>query len=361
MSTVSTANVSIEELQLATRNHGMPLEALRYPITPVGLHYLLTHYDIPDIDPTSWRLRVDGCVRHPLELSLTDLRSMPSTREVVTMECAGNGRALLYPRPASQPWLVEAVGTGDWSGVTVGEILEAAGVEPNAVDVLFTGADQGLEGGVEAGEQQSYQRSLPLDVATSSGALLAYNLSGAPLPPQHGAPLRLVVPGWYGMTNVKWLTSITVLDAPFTGYQQAISYRMRQTEDEAGEPLTRMLPRSLLIPPGIPDFLSRVRVMPAGECELAGRAWSGSGPIVAVDVSADGGRTWSPGEVEDATLGENAWQRWRWPWHAEPGDHELCCRATDATGMQQPLEPPWNLGGYTNNAIHRVKVHVVSA
>ena len=109
--------VSMEELQLATRNHGMPLEALRYPVTPVGLHYLLIHYDIPVIDPAAWRLRVDGGVRQALELSLDDLRAMPATTRVLTMECAGNGRALLDPRPASQPWLLEAVGTGEWTGV----------------------------------------------------------------------------------------------------------------------------------------------------------------------------------------------------------------------------------------------------
>ena len=175
----------------------MPLEALRYPVTPIGLHYLLIHYDIPLLDVAEWRLQVDGSVEHEIELSLDELRAMPATTRVLTMECAGNGRALLDPRPSSQPWLVEAVGTGEWTGVELHHVLSVAGLQHTAVEVVFTGADRGVEGGVE----QSYQRSLTVQDAFATGALLAYDLNGVPLPPQHGFPLRLVVPGWYGMTN----------------------------------------------------------------------------------------------------------------------------------------------------------------
>jgi DMSO/TMAO reductase YedYZ molybdopterin-dependent catalytic subunit len=355
MGEANDSAVSIEELQLATRNHGMPLEALRYPITPVGLHYLLIHYDIPEIDPAAWRLRVDGCVDRTLSLSLEDLRSMPATTRVLTMECAGNGRAQLDPRPASQPWLVEAVGTGEWTGVELAEVLAAAGVQPTAVEVLFTGADRGVEGGVE----QAYQRSITVADAAASGALLAYDLNGVPLPPQHGFPLRLVVPGWYGMTNVKWLTAITAVDTPFGGYQQTTGYQLRQHEDETGQPVTRMLPRALMAPPGIPDFFTRARTLAAGPCTLTGRAWSGAAPIVAVDVSVDGGTTWSPAALDDEPATAGAWIGWRYQWQATPGEHELCCRATDDTGATQPLRATWNLGGYTNNAVHRVSVHVI--
>jgi DMSO/TMAO reductase YedYZ molybdopterin-dependent catalytic subunit len=356
MTETTPSAVSMEELQLATRNHGMPLEALRYPITPVGLHYLLIHYDIPTIDAPAWRLRVDGCVARTLELTLDDLRALPATTRVLTMECAGNGRALLDPRPLSQPWLLEAVGTGQWTGVALDHVLDRAGLRHDAVEVLFTGADRGIEGGIE----QAYQRSLPVDVATTSDVLLAYALNGEALPAQHGFPLRVVVPGWYGMTNVKWLTAITVLDAPFSGYQQATAYRLRQAEEEAGEPVSRMLPRSLLVPPGIPDFLTRVRTLPPGACELTGRAWSGYGSIDRVEVSTDGGASWDAADV-DPSPGVGAWQGWRYTWHATPGEHVLCCRATDNAGNTQPLEPEWNHGGYTNNAIHRIAVHVRDA
>ena len=347
--------VSWEELQLATRNHGMPLEALRFDVTPVGLHYLLIHYDIPVVDERAWRLRVDGTVDRTLELALDDLRAMPATTRVLTMECAGNGRALLDPRPPSQPWLLEAVGTGEWTGVELARVLDAAGPAGSALEVLFTGIDRGIEGGAE----QAYQRSLGLGEAMASGALLAYELNGGPLPPQHGFPLRLVVPGWYGMTNVKWLAAVTVLDQPFDGYQQARAYRLRQHADETGEPVTRMVPRSLLAPPGIPDFFTRARTVVAGPCAVTGRAWSGFAPIAAVEFSADGGDTWHPAELDAGPGAAGTWTGWRYQWVATIGDHELCCRATDAAGSTQPLRPVWNHGGYSVNAVQRVPVRVV--
>jgi DMSO/TMAO reductase YedYZ molybdopterin-dependent catalytic subunit len=346
--------ISLEELQLAARNHGMPLEALRWDITPVGLHYLLTHYDIPDVEPSTWRLEVDGLVERPLTLSLDELRSRPTVELAVTMECAGNGRALVEPHVVSQPWLLEAVGTARWRGTPVGLLLEEAGFRESASDVLFTGLDRGVEGG----EEQEYARSLPLSEVLAGDALLAYEINGVPLPPQHGYPLRLLVPGWYGMTSVKWLGRVSVLDAPFDGYQMRHGYRFRQDEEEAGEPISRMLPRSLMVPPGIPEFQTRARVVPAGPHELVGRAWSGQALISGVDVSTDGGETWADAALGEDSLGQWAWRRWRFVWDATPGEYELCCRARDAAGNVQPLEPPWNLGGYANNAVQRVAVTV---
>jgi DMSO/TMAO reductase YedYZ molybdopterin-dependent catalytic subunit len=205
------------------------------------------------------------------------------------MECAGNGRALLEPRPISQPWLTEAVGTGLWRGVELAPLLAEAGPAGAAVEVVFTGLDHGVEGDVE----QCYERSLTLEEATEAGCVLAYELNGAPLPPQHGFPLRLVVPGWYGMTNVKWLSRITVVEEPFAGYQVVNGYRVRQNEDEEGRPVTRIRPRSLMVPPGIPDFMTRERIVERGQVSLEGRAWSGRGAIARVEVSTDGGRTWA--------------------------------------------------------------------
>ncbi len=347
--------ISLQELQLAARNHGMPLEALRWDVTPVGLHYLLTHYDIPEVDASEWRLEVAGLVERPLSLSLDDLRSRPAVEVAVTMECAGNGRAHLEPHVVSQPWLLEAVGTARWRGAMVADLLDEAGVQDGALEVLFTGLDQGVEGG----ETQAYERSLPLGALREAGAILAYEVNGIPLPPQHGYPLRLIVPGWYGMTSVKWLVRMTVRDEPFDGYQMRHSYRVRQEEDEPGEPITTIAPRSLMVPPGIPDFLSRARVVEAGRCELRGRAWSGADELVAVDVSTDGGGTWESAELGPATLGRWAWRSWRFAWNARAGEYELCCRARDASGNEQPLEAPWNLGGYVNNAVQRVAVTVV--
>lgn len=257
MSVAPETGISVEELRLAARNHAMPLEALRWPITPVGLHYLLIHYDVPLVDPTSWRLELGGAVERPLSFTLDELRARPAVEVAATMECAGNGRALLEPRPISQPWLTEAVGTGLWRGVELAPLLAEAAPAGSAVEVVFTGLDHGVEGEVE----QRYERSLTLDEAMEAECLLAYELNGAPLPPQHGFPLRLVVPGWYGMTNVKWLSRITLVDEPFDGYQVVNGYRLRQSEDEAGTPVTRMRTRSLMAPPGIPDFMTRERIV----------------------------------------------------------------------------------------------------
>ena len=346
--------ISVEELQLAARNHGIPLEALRWDLTPIGLHYLLVHYDIPDVDVASWRLEVDGLVDRPLSLSLDDLRARESVEVAVTMECAGNGRALVEPHVVSQPWLLEAVGTARWRGVPLAALLGEAGVGDGAVDVVFTGLDRGVEGG----EEQAYARSLPVAEAAAGEAVLAYEVNGVPLPPQHGYPLRLVVPGWYGMTNVKWLARMTIAGEPFAGYQMRQAYRLRHEDGDDGEPLSRIAPRSLMIPPGVPEFMSRSRVVEAGPCELRGRAWSGEAEVAAVDVSCDGGATWVQAELGPPELGRWAWRSWRFEWRAEPGEHELCCRARDAAGTEQPLSAPWNLGGYANNAVQRVHVAV---
>jgi DMSO/TMAO reductase YedYZ molybdopterin-dependent catalytic subunit len=343
--------ISLDELALAARNHGIPLEALRYDVTPPGLHYLLIHYDIPAIEADSYRLTVGGLVGRPGELDLDELRRRPATTVRVTMECAGNGRAHLQPRPVSQPWLVEAVGTAEWTGVALRDILAEAQLDQSAVELVFTGADRGVERGVE----QDYQRSLPVAEAMRTEMLLAYEMNGRPLPPQHGYPLRLVAPGWYGMAHVKWLRDITAVGEPFDGFQHSVAYRVRQHPDEPGTPVTRMGPRALVIPPGIPDFMSRTRIVRAGEITLEGRAWSGRSPVTSVEVSVDSGRTWGPAVLDDAAQHPWAWRHWSWRWQAEPGEHVLVVRATDAQGSSQPLQPAWNRGGFANNAVHNVR------
>ncbi|SCF39280.1 sulfoxide reductase catalytic subunit YedY [Micromonospora purpureochromogenes] len=348
--------ISAEELQLAARNHGIPLEALRYDVTPAGLHYLLIHYDIPDVDPAGHALTVDGAVRLPLILGLDELRSRPRVTRQVTLECAGNGRALLHPRPVSQPWLVEAVGNAEWTGTPLAPLLREAGIAPEAVDVVFTGADHGVERGVE----QDYQRALPVADALRDEVLLAYEMNGAPLLPQHGAPLRLIVPGWYGMAHVKWLRGITVLTEEFDGYQNAVAYRLRRDADDPGEPVTRIEPRALVRPPGFPDFMTRTRVLRPGPCTVDGRAWSGHAPITSVEVTTDGGATWAAAIVDPPRGGDWSWRRWRYEWSPRPGRYVLGARATDASGRTQPVEQPWNRGGFANNLVQRVEVAVLA-
>jgi DMSO/TMAO reductase YedYZ molybdopterin-dependent catalytic subunit len=351
---IPVEGITLDELQLAARNHGLPLEALRYDVTPLGLHYLLIHYDIPAVDADSWRLTIDGRVARSRSLSLADLREREAAELVATMECAGNGRARLSPRPISQPWLLEAVGTARWRGVPLRHLLDEAGLLEDVVEIVFTGLDRGFEKGVE----QSYQRSLPVDAASAGEVILAFEMNDAPLLPQHGFPLRLVVPGWYGMTNVKWLTAITAVAEPFEGYQHLEAYRLRADEEAEGSPLTRMRPRALMVPPGIPDFHTRARSVPLAPCRLEGRAWSGWAPVTRVEVSTDGGKTWDRAELEPQES-RWAWRRWTYEWRPhEPGAYTLCCRAEDAAGNMQPPEGRWNVGGYANNEPQRVPVMV---
>lgn len=342
-----------EELQLAFRNRGMPLEALRYPVTPTGLHYLLTHYDIPAVDTNQWQLNIGGLVAHATSLTLDDIKGRPARTLAITMECAGNGRAMLNPRPINQPWLLEAVGTAEWTGTPLGGLLEEASVSDKAGEILFTGLDRGVQGE----EVQYYQRSLPIEEALREEVLLAYQMNGEPLQPQHGYPLRLIVPGWYGMTNVKWLDRIEAIPGLFQGYQMIRTYRYSQQGDELGEPVSTIRVRALMVPPGIPDFMARSRLLSAGPVGVTGRAWAGRLGVAKVEVSTDGGSTWS-----DATLGDPVspfgWSGWSFPWDAEPGRYVLSVRATDTVGNVQPVAQPWNFQGMGNNMTQRVEVLV---
>jgi len=290
-----------EELALAGRNRGMPLEALRHDVTPSGLHYLLIHFDIPAEAP-QWTLHMSGLFHRPLELGLEEIKAMPACTLRVTLECAGNGRGQMAPRYPSVPWLEEGVSTAEWTGVRLASLLARARLRPEAADIVFRGTDRGFDRGVE----HEFARSLTPQRAHQDDVLVAYAMNGAPLPPQHGAPLRLVVPGWYGMASVKWLGTIEAIDRPFDGVQQASSYHFRTTAGEKGVPCTLMRVNSLMAPPGIPDFYSRKRVADAGVIELMGRAWSGAAAIERVQFAVNG--EWRDAVVEPRQ-DEHAWQR----------------------------------------------------
>src|SRR5262245_12902225 len=260
-----------EELALAYRNSALPLESLAYDVTPLGLHYTLSHFDIPRLDAARFRLAVSGRVARPLSLTLEEIRALPVHTLRVTLECAGNGRGLMSPRYPSMPWLHEGVSTAEWTGTPLANVLERAGVAADAADIACFGADRGYDRGVE----HDYGRSLKPGVAMADNVLLAYEMNGARLAPQHGYPLRLVVPGWFGMASVKWLTRIEVLPRPFDGQQQAVGYHYRKHRDDPGTPITFQKVKSLMVPPGIPDWYTRRRLVEQGHRALAGRAWSG--------------------------------------------------------------------------------------
>ena len=340
-----------EELALASRNSGMPLEALRYDVTPAGLHYLLIHFDIPAAAAAGWTLRIEGLVSKPRAIGLAELQRMPAKTLRVTMECAGNGRGQISPRYPSMPWLEEGVSTAEWTGVSLASLLQDARLKDAAQEIVFHGADRGIDRGIE----HTFSRSLTPAEAVREDVLVAYAMNGQPLLPQHGAPLRLVVPGWYGMASVKWLERVEAIDHAFDGVQQALSYHFKAVPGEKGAPCTRMRVNSIMAPPGIPDFYSRCRTVEADTVEVLGRAWSGDGAVTRVEFSVDG--AWQEALLEPPAA-PHAWRRWTARWRASPGNHELRCRATDQTGAVQPLEPAWDVTGFGNNAAQRVEVTV---
>lgn len=350
---LSDGPFSEAEVRLANRNPGTLLEGLRYDLTPAGLHYLLIHFDVPFVPSADdWTVAIGGLVERPLRLSLDDLKQRPERTLTVTLECAGNGRAGISPRRQSQPWKHEAVGTAEWTGTPLGPILKEAGLAANAHDVVFYGRDRGFSGGIE----HDYGRSLSPAQALGDDVLLVWAMNGAPLLPQHGFPLRLIVPGWYGMASVKWLERIEVIDRPFDGYQQVGTYLYQECEDEPGVPITTILVKSLMVPPGLPDVYTRSRLVDRGRVPLFGRAWSGGGTgIEKVEVAVNG--QWHAATL-DPEIDRYAWRGWHFEWEAVPGEHELMCRATDRSGAVQPLEPGFDLGGFGNNAVQRVAVTV---
>ncbi len=344
-----------EEVGLANRNSGALLETLDCDITPTGTHYLLTHFDVPMLSAPDHVLEFAGAFEAPFALSMDEIKAQPQVTQPVTLECAGNGRAGMDPRPLSMPWIYEAVGTSEWTGTPLASLIARAKPRDSVQDFAFIGADFGYDKGVA----HAFGRSLtPQDVAELD-VMLVWGMNGAPLLPQHGAPLRLIVPGWYGMASVKWLTKIEALEHRYQGFQQVETYRFRAYEGDPGQPVTRIHVRSLMKPPGVPDWFTRDRWLPAGRVTLSGRAWSGGGvPIERVEVLLNG-------DWHDAVLtgraGRYAWTGWQIDWAATPGLHELACRATDAEGNHQPLSAAQNLGGFANNSVHRVRVHVAES
>ena len=341
-----------EEVQLGLRNHGMPLEGLRYPITPTGMHYVLVHFDVPYVDAADWCVEVRGLVGKPLSLTIEDIRNRPAVKMPVTMECAGNGRALMEPRPVSQPWHTEAIGTAEWTGTPLKPLLQEAEVSADADELLFTGLDRGVQGDIV----QAYQRSLSIEEASRDEVLLVYAMNGQPLEPQHGFPLRLIVPGWYGMTSVKWLARIEAIRGHFDGYQMTGSYRYAQSADDPGEAVTLQKVRALMVPPGIPDFFTRTRLVEAGTVRLMGRTWAGRVAVAGVEVSLDGGETWASATL-GKPVGQYAWCEWSYEWQAKRGAHTLSVRARDSAGNAQP-DVVWNYQGMGNNMVQEVEVIV---
>ncbi len=320
-------------------------------VMPNAHFYVRNHFQIPALDASTWRLEVGGLVDRPLSLGLRDLTNMPSETLVVTLECAGNGRTLLDPPVDGEKWDLGAVSTAEWTGVPLREVLDRAGIKAGAREVLFRGAD----GGRLPGDTQhlSFERSLTLDDARGSETLLAYAMNGEPLPIQHGYPLRVVVPRWYAVASVKWLTEIEIIGDAFEGHFQTDSYFYERERDgqTVREPVTLQRVRSLITEPSANEEVA------PGELAVRGVAWSGAAPIARVEVSI-GHQPWQ----EARLVGERNRHSWQW-WElltriAESGTTTVRARATDLAGRTQPEQQEWNRLGYGNNVIHQLPIHV---
>ena len=279
-------------------------------ITPNAAFYIRNHFAVPDCEISEWRLTIAGAVETPVELTYEELRALPSRTLQVTLECAGNGRVAMRPQAEGEPWGYGAVSTAEWTGVSLRTVLEQAGLSPEAHEIVVEGADRGYvaaEDGVIP-----FARGLPLDRAIHPDTLLAYSMNGDVLPPEHGFPVRLVVPGWYGMAAVKWVTRIEAIAHSFSGFYQVERYIMAHPDQGETEstPLTKIATRSLITTP------EDGATLPRGRHALRGLAWSGFAPVSHVEVSVDGGATWSPATWTSEPA-RYAWRAWEYGWRAE--------------------------------------------
>jgi DMSO/TMAO reductase YedYZ molybdopterin-dependent catalytic subunit len=321
-------------------NSETPLETVRSWVTPTRLFFVRNHFAVPALDLAAWRLTVEGRVRQRRVWTWEEMMELPERTVFATVECAGNGRSFLAERQAGVQWGAGAVGHAEWTGVPLKLVLERSGLEPDAVEVLFEGSDVGTEPDHPA--PMPFQRSLPLPKALHPDTLLAFRMNGEVLDPSHGYPLRLFVPGWYGVASVKWLRRIEVVSEPFRGYFQSVKYTVQRRTERGveSEIVGPMMPKSEIIRPRAGDVLG------LGGNRLFGVAWAGEDSVRRVEVSTDGGSTWS-----DATLmGPQApysWTLWEYLWEAEsPGEHTVLVRATSSRGRVQPADHDPLHGGY---------------
>jgi len=320
-------------------------------VMPNQRFYVRNHFQIPQLDASSWRLNVVGLVERPLSLSLRDLVKMPSQAQFVTLECAGNGRPLLSPRVNGEQWNLGAVSTAEWTGVPLAEVLNRAGVKGGVREVVFRGADSGK---LDANSEPiRFERSLSIQNAQASEVLLAYAMNGEALPIVHGHPLRVIVPGWYAVAAVKWLTEIDLIREPFSGHYQTETYffEWQRGEQLVREPVSLQRVRSLITEPE-PDS-----VVEQGDLPIRGVAWSGAAPIARVEVRIGAGPWQNARLVGEAK--RHSWQGWELIARLEqPDSLVISSRATDMANRTQPDSPEWNRLGYGNNAIQKVRVDV---
>jgi DMSO/TMAO reductase YedYZ molybdopterin-dependent catalytic subunit len=336
-----------------------PVHDLDAWITPTERFFVRSHFPVPKIDVESWRLVVDGEVDRPLSLSFADLMRERTRTVVTTMECAGNSRSSVYPPAQGVRWHHGALGTARWTGVSLWDVISRADIRPAAIEAVFEGADHGREPGVA--EELTYAMSVPVVKAEHPDTLLAFEMNGEPLTAAHGFPVRVIVPGWYGMGSVKWVTRVSLIDHSFRGYFRTRPYTFIHEGDDPDvvrKPVTSLQVKSVITWP--PEGAT----IAPGHVVVRGAAWSGGAAISRVEVAvglpidADGDADWKVATI----LGPHtphAWVRWEAPMEfLRPGYFVLRCRATDERGDTQPVRADWNFRGVANNSLHAVPLIV---
>jgi DMSO/TMAO reductase YedYZ molybdopterin-dependent catalytic subunit len=313
-------------------------------LTPNDLFFIRSNGPVSiDIPADEWRLAVTGLVNEELELTFDDLQGMPTRTLTAFLECSGNSRSQFGADPQQvegTQWGNGAIGNAEWTGVSLAEVLEMAGVQEGAVDVVSQG-----------GDFPEMQRGLPLNVATHPDVMLVWEMNGEPLPAPNGGPVRLLVPTWSGIASTKWVVGIDVIDHPFAGSFNTESYVFIDEDDLVLAPVREVAPKSIIAAPA-PDA-----TLPAGVQQISGFAWSGYAAIATVEVSTDDGETWQEAEIVEEA-GPTSWVRYVYEWDAPAGEAVLASRAVDQRGLTQPLTDDWNAKGYLQNGVQRVPVTV---
>jgi DMSO/TMAO reductase YedYZ molybdopterin-dependent catalytic subunit len=350
----SSAGLTIRQKE--PKNLESPFDPIDSYLTPTELFYIRSHFPIPTLDQASYQLRIDGAVSRPFTLSYDELRSMPSETRIAILECAGNSRVFLVPQVQGAQWELGAVSNAEWTGVPLRALLERAGIEEDACEIVLEGADRGTPKEEPLPPDLiSYAWSVPRAKALQPEVLIAYQMNGRDLPRDHGFPVRAIVPGHYGMASVKWLTRIQAVREPFPGYWLTSDYAYWASMDgrPVRRPLGEMQLKSQIARPRVYETVAPNRIY-----TVSGAAWSGETNVAEIAVSTDGGRTWVEAEFLDPAR-RHAWRRWKFDWLTpkEPGQCTLLARAKDASGLVQPDKHDKNYGVYVIN--HSLPIEVL--
>lgn len=343
-----------KSITTSPENSETPLESVASWVTPNRLFFVRNHFDIPKVNVATWELKIEGMVERPQSWTFETLRAMGQHSVFATVECAGNGRSFLRQKAAGVQWGAGAIGHAEWTGVQVRDLLLAAGVKPGALEVVFEGADRGTE--PDHPSPMYFSRSLPLAKALHDDTIIALRMNGDWLDENHGAPMRLFVPGWYGVASVKWLRTIRIIDHAYAGYFQTVKYSIRRpTPAGTGEvPLGPNVVKSEMLQPPAGARLG------VATHRIAGLAWGGEQRITQVDVSTDGGATWHAAKLKGLQQ-PYSWCHWEYLWTVTtPGDYTLMARARNELGEQQPFDYDADNLGYLINIVLPRRVEVTS-